>query len=78
MDPVEIRTDSQYVVKGESDCTVLLTSYGQRLGMNEWIHSWIRNGWKKPVENRDLFERLHELRSRRPVLFVRFQQNASE
>lgn len=43
---VRVMTDSSYVVKG----------------MNEWLASWIRNGWKnsqkKPVLNRDLWERL--------------------
>ena len=46
---VKMTTDSQYVKKG----------------MTEWIDSWIRRGWKnsqkKPVANRDLWERLLEL-----------------
>jgi ribonuclease HI len=41
-----VTTDSRYVVQG----------------MNEWIFSWLRNGWKnaqkKEVMNRDLWERL--------------------
>ncbi len=40
-------TDSQYV----------------KNGITVWIHSWLRNGWqtsaKKPVKNRDLWQRLH-------------------
>ncbi|MFW5798658.1 MAG: ribonuclease HI [Planctomycetota bacterium] len=45
---VEMVTDSQYVAKGAT----------------EWIDGWIRRGWrnasKKPVANRDLWERLLE------------------
>jgi ribonuclease HI len=47
--PVEIYTDSAYVVNG----------------MNDWIFGWIKNGWKnskkKPVENKELWEKLHSL-----------------
>jgi ribonuclease HI len=44
---VILQSDSSYVVKG----------------MNEWVAGWQRNGWrsgkeKKPVANRDLWERL--------------------
>ena len=46
---VAVYSDSTYVVRG----------------MNEWIHDWIRRGWrtaaKKPVLNEDLWRRLHEL-----------------
>ncbi len=46
---VVLTTDSQYV----------------RRGITEWIHGWKRRGWvnaqKKPVVNRDLWERLDEL-----------------
>ncbi|HEU0085696.1 MAG TPA: ribonuclease H [Candidatus Paceibacterota bacterium] len=46
---VEIFSDSKYVI----------------LGVTEWIHGWIKNGWrnaaKKPVLNRELWEELHEL-----------------
>lgn len=46
---VRITTDSQYLKKG----------------MTEWIEGWIKRGWKnsqkKPVANRDLWERLLEL-----------------
>ncbi|MEJ2201878.1 MAG: ribonuclease HI [Desulfuromonadaceae bacterium] len=46
---VHLTTDSQYVKKG----------------ITEWIHSWIKKGWKnsqkKDVANRDLWERLWEL-----------------
>lgn len=43
---VELYTDSQYVKKG----------------LTEWMAGWIRNGWmtagRKPVKNRDLWEKL--------------------
>jgi ribonuclease HI len=46
---VTIITDSQYV----------------KNGMQQWIHSWKRNGWKtaarKPVKNVDLWQQLDEL-----------------
>ena len=46
---VKVISDSTYVVKG----------------MTQWIHAWIKNQWKnaqkKPVLNRDLWERLLEL-----------------
>jgi len=44
--PVEIYSDSQYVVSA----------------MNDWIDNWQKNGWKtsqkKPVENQDLWKQL--------------------
>lgn len=50
--PVEVNMDSQYVVQG----------------MNEWIYGWIKKGWinssKKPVENKDLWQQLHDLRQK--------------
>ena len=46
---IEIHSDSKYVI----------------LGITEWIHGWIQNGWrnaaKKPVMNKELWEVLHEL-----------------
>ncbi len=46
---VRLTTDSQYVKKG----------------ITEWIHNWVKKGWKnsqkKDVANRDLWERLLEL-----------------
>jgi len=46
---ISVHTDSQYVQKG----------------IEEWIHKWVRNGWKtasnRPVKNRDLWQSLHEL-----------------
>jgi len=46
---VRLTTDSEYVKRG----------------MTEWIDGWVKRGWKntqkKPVANRDLWERLLEL-----------------
>jgi len=46
---IEIHSDSKYVING----------------VNEWIHNWVKNGWrtaaKKPVLNQLLWEALHEL-----------------
>ncbi|KAI9478447.1 MAG: ribonuclease H-like domain-containing protein [Benjaminiella poitrasii] len=48
-EPLEIRTDSQYVINA----------------VTSWSKNWIRNGWRtssgKEVENRDLFERILRL-----------------
>ena len=45
---VRIVTDSQYL----------------RQGITEWIHNWIKRGWKtasnSPVKNADLWQRLHQ------------------
>lgn len=52
---VEVVSDSQYLVKG----------------MAEWIKQWQAKGWKnsqgKPVENRDLWERLIPLAAKHRV-----------
>ena len=52
---VEVVSDSQYVVKG----------------MTEWVAGWIRRGWKKsdrkPVQNRELWQRLVEEAESRDV-----------
>ncbi len=46
---VEIFADSKYVING----------------VNEWIHNWVKNGWrtaaKKPVLNQELWQELHAL-----------------
>jgi ribonuclease HI len=48
---IELFTDSQYVKNGISD----------------WIHNWIRNGWKtrskQPVKNQDLWKQLLNISS---------------
>lgn len=49
--PVEVVLDSNYVLKG----------------ITEWIHNWIKKGWKtsqkKPVENKELWQELYELKN---------------
>ena len=54
---VKITTDSKYVLQG----------------ITEWIHGWIRNGWKtaskKPVKNKDLWQEMHELTQRHSCTF---------
>ncbi len=55
---VDLFTDSQYVRKAVED---------------KWLDNWQRNGWltsaKKPVKNRDLWERLLPLLKRHTVRF---------
>lgn len=55
---VEVHTDSQYVQKG----------------IGEWMRDWKRRGWRtadrKPVKNRDLWERLDSLASAHDVRWV--------
>jgi len=55
--PVTVYTDSKYVSEGAT----------------EWLPGWIAKGWKnssrKPVANRDLWERLNELLSKHSVVF---------
>lgn len=52
---VDLWTDSQYVKKG----------------VTEWSHGWVRNGWKnanrKPVKNKDLWEKLLEVAKKHDV-----------
>ena len=53
--PVVLFTDSTYVLKG----------------ITEWIHGWKKRGWKKgdkkPVVNKDLWQRLDKLNAAREV-----------
>jgi ribonuclease HI len=52
---VEIHTDSQYM----------------RNGITDWIHGWMRKGWRtstgKPVENQELWQRLYDLTKKHQV-----------
>ena len=52
---VELTTDSQYL----------------RKGVTEWMAAWKRRGWrtasKKPVKNRDLWERLDTLTAQHEI-----------
>lgn len=53
---VKVVTDSQYVSKG----------------MTEWVHGWIKKGWKrgnKPVKNVELWKALVELCKQHDVTF---------
>ncbi|KAA0213694.1 MAG: ribonuclease HI [Leptolyngbya sp. PLA3] len=54
---VDLHSDSQYVLKG----------------LQEWLESWKKRGWrtadKKPVKNEDLWRRLDELKSRHEIRF---------
>lgn len=54
---VELTSDSKYVLDG----------------LESWLDNWIRRGWmtagKKPVKNRDLWERLSELRDEHELRF---------
>ena len=45
-------------------------------GMNSWVYSWIKNNWikssdKKPVENREYWERLVELSQKHSIEFIK-------
>lgn len=62
--PIEIRTDSSYVVNG-----IMLTihcesnpSANPNAAMNSWTKKWVQNDYRgvdgKEVKNRDLFEQL--------------------
>ncbi len=48
------------------DCSVVLTTDSQyvRQGITEWMDGWKKRGWKtaarKPVKNKDLWQRLDE------------------
>lgn len=54
-------------------CKVRLTTDSEYLkkGMTEWVEGWVRRGWtnsqKKPVANRDLWERLLELTGKHQI-----------
>ena len=54
---IDLYSDSQYVLNG----------------LNEWMANWKKRGWKtadkKPVKNRDLWERLDELRAIHEIRF---------
>lgn len=62
---VEIVTDSEYLKKG----------------ITEWIHGWKRRNWmtadKKPVMNRELWQKLDELATRHKATWVWTKGHAS-
>jgi ribonuclease HI len=65
--PAELRCDSQYVVKAFAD---------------RWVDTWIHNGWrtanKKPVANRDLWEKILRLQKDREIAFVWVRGHAQD
>lgn len=64
---VKLYSDSAYLVNG------------LRQG---WLDKWVRNGWRtsrgQPVENRDLWERLHGLLGVHEVEFVKVKGHADD
>jgi len=52
-------------------CTITSDSVYLKDGITKWIHGWKKNGWmtaaKKPVKNRDLWERLDDALGRHDV-----------
>lgn len=55
---VELYSDSEYVVKG----------------ITEWIHGWLKNGWKSksrsPVKNQEYWKELHALTTIHNISFT--------
>ena len=60
-----------------SDADYLINAFNQK-----WLEKWSRNGWinanKRPVENRDLWERLLELTKKHNVTFVKVKGHAGD
>jgi len=52
-------------MSGDTDISVTTDSQYVKQGITKWILTWERNGWrttaKKPVKNRDLWEKLNDL-----------------
>ncbi len=63
---VELFSDSQYLVKG----------------ISEWIHNWVRRGWKlkdgSPVKNDDLWKKLYELNKKHSVTWTWVRGHADD
>lgn len=63
---IEIYSDSAYVVNG----------------MNEWVSGWVRRGWKKsnkkPVENKELWQKLLSLSESGDVKFIKTNGHADD
>lgn len=64
--PVRLYSDSQYLIKG----------------MNEWLANWKANGWRtldrKPVANREMWERLDALATVHDVEWVWVKAHAGD
>ncbi|MHC4780050.1 MAG: ribonuclease HI [Planctomycetota bacterium] len=60
----------------KKSCRVRITSDSKYLvsGMNEWVHRWVRRGWRrarnKKVENVDLWKSLVEIAGKHHVEWV--------
>jgi len=54
-EPMDIYTDSEYIQKG----------------ISQWVSGWIKKGWRtksgSPVKYKDLWQRLHQLDSKRAI-----------
>lgn len=57
----------QFILRNSSDRDVVIFTDSQYVqkGITQWVHSWVKNGWrtaaKKPVKNADLWKHLKEL-----------------
>lgn len=64
-------------VKLYSDSAYLVNCFQQG-----WYKSWLKNGWKnakgKPVENKDLWERLLALKNQHQVEFIKVKGHADD
>ena len=53
--------------KKKKDVNLYTDSNYVRQGITQWINNWKNNGWKtaskKPVKNKDLWQKLNELNS---------------
>lgn len=63
---VKLYSDSAYLVNG----------------INSWIYSWIKNNWikssdKKPVENKEYWEKLFELSKKHKVEFIKVKGHSN-
>ena len=55
------------IIKKTSDITIITDSNYVKDGITKWIDNWKKNGWKtankKPVKNKELWEKLDSLRN---------------
>ena len=58
-------------LKRSCDVIVYLDSEYVRKGITEWIHGWMRNGWKTaakdPVKNKELWQSLWAVQTQLPI-----------
>lgn len=67
-----IRSATEGLRALKQPCRVIFTSDSQYLvkGMREWIHGWVRRGWKRkagPVENAELWQQLLVVAARHEI-----------